>query len=67
MAAVMQIASRPMHHDYEAVSGNRRFGLVWQDQELTWAKAIDRIVTEGISPERAVDEAIAGVMQILSE
>jgi ABC-type glycerol-3-phosphate transport system substrate-binding protein len=32
-----------------------------------WAKAIHRIVTEDISPEQAVDEAIARVKQILSE
>jgi hypothetical protein len=29
--------------------------------------AIRRIVTEGISPEQAVDEAIARIKQILSE
>ena len=35
--------------------------------ERVWAKAIHRIVTEGISPEQAVDEAIARIKQILSE
>jgi multiple sugar transport system substrate-binding protein len=65
MAAVMQVTSRPMHHDYATVSGDWRYDLVWQ--ELVWAKAIHRIVTEGISPEQAVDEAIARIKQILSE
>ena len=67
MAAVMQIASRPTQYEYVRVTGNWRYDLVWQEQELTWAKAIHRIVTEGISPEQAVDEAIARIKQILSE
>jgi multiple sugar transport system substrate-binding protein len=37
------------------------------NQEHVWAKAIHRIVTEGISPEQAVDEAIARIKQILAE
>jgi hypothetical protein len=32
-----------------------------------WSKAIHRIVAGGISPEQAVDEAIARIKQILSE
>ena len=47
------------------VSGNWRYDLVWQ--ELTWAKAVHRVAAEGISPEQAVDEAIARIKQILSE
>jgi hypothetical protein len=31
------------------------------------SKAIHRVVAEGISPEQAVDEAIARIKQILSE
>ena len=65
MAAAMQIASRPTHYDYAAVTGDWRYDRV--GQELTWAKAIHRIVTEGISPEQAVDEAIARIKQILAE
>ena len=34
--------------------------------ESVWAKAIHRVVAEGISPEQAVDEAIARIKQILS-
>jgi len=63
MAAVMQVASRPMHHDYATVSGDWRYDR----QENVWPKAINRIVTEGITPEQAVDEAIARIKQILSE
>ena len=65
MASVMQVASRPMQYDYATVSGDRRYDLIWQ--ERVWEKAIHRIVTEGISPEQAVDEAIARIKQILSE
>ena len=65
MAAVMQVASRPLAHNYAAVSGNWRHDLVKQEQ--IWAKAINRVVTEDISPEQAVDEAIARIKQILSE
>jgi multiple sugar transport system substrate-binding protein len=65
MAAAMQIASRPMHHDYTTVAGDWRYDLVWE--ELTWAKAIHRVTAEGISPEQAVDEAIARIKQILKQ
>ena len=34
--------------------------------ENVWGKAVHRVVTEGISPEQAVDEAIARIKQILS-
>jgi multiple sugar transport system substrate-binding protein len=65
MAAAMQASSRPMQHDYATASGNWRHDRVWQ--ERVWPKAIHRIVTEGISPEQAVDEAITRVEEILSE
>jgi multiple sugar transport system substrate-binding protein len=63
-AAVMQVSSRPLAHNYATAAGNWRHALV--DQEA-WAKAIHRIVTEGISPEQAVDEAIARIKEILAE
>jgi multiple sugar transport system substrate-binding protein len=65
MAAAMQASSRPMQHDYATASGNWRHDRVWQ--ERVWPNAIHRVVTEGISPEQAVDEAIARIKQILSE
>jgi multiple sugar transport system substrate-binding protein len=65
MVAAMQIASRPMQYDYATVSGDRRYRLVYQ--ELVWAKAVHRVAAEGVSPEQAVDEAIARIKQILSE
>jgi multiple sugar transport system substrate-binding protein len=65
MAGVMQVSSRPMQCDYAQVSGDWRYGRIWQ--EYTWAQAIHRVAADDISPEQAVDEAIARVKQILSE
>jgi multiple sugar transport system substrate-binding protein len=65
MAAVMQAASRGAAYGDTAVSGDLRHKRVWQ--ENIWPKAVHRVVADGISPEQAVDEAIARVKQILSE
>jgi multiple sugar transport system substrate-binding protein len=65
MAAAMQVASRPMQYDYVTVTGDWRHDRVWE--ERVWPTAIHRIVTEGITPEQAVDEAIARIKEILSE
>ena len=54
-----------MQYDYVTVTGDWRYDLVWQ--ELVWAKAIHRVAADGISPEQAVDEAIARIKQILAE
>jgi hypothetical protein len=56
----------PTQDDYIIVSGDWRYGLVWQ-HELTWAKAIHRVAAQGISPEQAVNDAIARIKAILSE
>ena len=64
MAAAMQVRSQP--RELRLLCGLRlaaRRG--WQ--ESLWGKAVHRVVTEGISPEQAVDEAIARIKQILSE
>jgi multiple sugar transport system substrate-binding protein len=65
IVAVMQVASRPLAHNYAVASGNWRHDLV--EQEKIWPKAIHRVAADGISPEQAVDEAIARVKEILSE
>jgi multiple sugar transport system substrate-binding protein len=65
MAAVMQAEARPVAHDYTAASGDLGHDQIYN--ERVWAKAIHRIVTEGITPEQAVDDAIARIKQILSE
>jgi multiple sugar transport system substrate-binding protein len=65
MAGAMQLSSRPLDYDYGALSGNWRHGLV--NSEGVWAKAVHRVVAKDISPEQAVDDAIARVKHILSE
>ena len=35
--------------------------------ERVWAKAVHRVAAEGITPEQAVDEAIARIKEILAE
>jgi multiple sugar transport system substrate-binding protein len=65
MAAVVQAKTRPMAHDYPAATGDWRHERV--EQERVWGRAVHRAATEGISPEQAVDEAIARIKQILSE
>jgi multiple sugar transport system substrate-binding protein len=65
MAAVMQVASRPMQYDYATVSGDWRYDQIVQED--VWAKAVHRVVTEDLTPEQAVDEAIARIKEILSE
>jgi multiple sugar transport system substrate-binding protein len=65
MAAVMQAESHPLAYNYTAASGDLGHDQI--TNEGVWAKAIHRIVTEGISPKQAVDEAIVRIKQILSE
>ena len=65
MAAAMQFLTRPRTIPYAVTSGNWRYVLV--EREAVWSKAVHRVVAEGISPEQAVDEAIARIKQILSE
>jgi multiple sugar transport system substrate-binding protein len=64
MAGVMQIASRPTYN-YAQTSGNWRLDRVWQ--EHIWGNGIHRVAADGITPEQAVDEAIARIKQILAE
>jgi multiple sugar transport system substrate-binding protein len=55
-----------MQYDYIlATGGDWRYEQVWN--EYVWPKAVHRVVTEGISPEQAVDEAIARIKEILAE
>jgi multiple sugar transport system substrate-binding protein len=65
MAAVMQVASRPLAHNYAVASGDWRHDLV--EQEKVWPKAIHRVAAEGVSPDQAVDEAIIRIKEILAE
>ena len=65
MRAAMQTLTHP-HLTNLGVQDNE-----WQSSraynENVWGKAVHRVVTEGISPEQAIDEAIARIKEILSE
>ena len=66
MASEMRASSRPLTHDFAQSSDDWRHDLAaWQ--EFVWAKAVHRVAAEGVSPEQAVDEAIARIKQILAE
>jgi multiple sugar transport system substrate-binding protein len=65
MRGAIQILSRP-HQMATGVRDNEwRSGGVWQ--ENVWGNAVHRVVTDGITPEQAVDDAIARIKEILAE
>ena len=65
MRAAIQILTRPHLMNMDVRDHEWRSGPIWD--ENVWGKAVHRVVAEGISPEQAVDEAIARIKQILSE
>jgi multiple sugar transport system substrate-binding protein len=66
MAAAMQFLTHPRDQYYAVAAYDWRYLLpMWR--EWVWAKAVHRVVAEGISPEQAVDEAIARTKEILSK
>jgi multiple sugar transport system substrate-binding protein len=65
LRAAVQILTRP-HLIYMDLRDNEwRSSRIWR--ENVWAGAVHRVAADGISPEQAVDEAIARIKQILSE
>jgi multiple sugar transport system substrate-binding protein len=65
MVSAIQFLTHPHDYKYWVASGDPRHLLV--RRENVWGKAIHRVAAEGISPEQAVDEAIARIKQILAE
>jgi multiple sugar transport system substrate-binding protein len=65
MRAAIQILTRPHLMNMDVRDHEWRSGPIWD--ELVWAKAVHRVVADGLSPEQAVDEAIARIKQILNE
>ena len=65
MASAIQFLTRPRTYSYWVASGDPRHLVV--NGELVWAKAVHRVVADGISAEQAVDEAIARINEIVSE
>jgi multiple sugar transport system substrate-binding protein len=65
MRAAIQILTQPHLLDMDVRDNEWRSGPIWQ--ENVWGQAVHRVVADGVSPEQAVDEAIARIKQILSE
>jgi multiple sugar transport system substrate-binding protein len=65
MVAAIQATSRPVSYNYAAVSGNPGHDVA--AQEAVWLKGVQRILTDGITPEQAVAEASARIKDILGE
>jgi multiple sugar transport system substrate-binding protein len=65
----MRAAMQTLTHSHLTNVGVRdnewRSSRVYQDN--VWGNAVHRVAAEGISPEQAVDEAIARIKQILAE
>jgi multiple sugar transport system substrate-binding protein len=64
MRAAIQILTQPQLLTEDIRDHERRSGLI--AEQLVWSKAVHRAVADGITPEQAVDEAIARIKQILS-
>ena len=65
MRAAIQILTRPHLMNMDVRDNEWRSVAVWG--ENVWGKAVHRVAADGISPEQAVDEAIARIKEILSE
>jgi multiple sugar transport system substrate-binding protein len=66
MRAAVQALTRAHHYNALGVRDNEvRSGPIFEEE--IWGNAVHRVAAEGISPEQAVDEAIARIKQIMSE
>jgi multiple sugar transport system substrate-binding protein len=65
MRAAIQIMTEPHLMDMDVRDQELQSGPIWA--ENVWGRAVHRVVTEGVTPEQAVDEAIVWIKQILGE
>jgi multiple sugar transport system substrate-binding protein len=65
MRAAIQILTQPHQLERGVRDKEWQSGRIWD--ENVWGNAVHRVVADGVSPEQAVDEAIARIKQILSE
>ena len=66
LRAAIQILTQPhLLYIMDVRDHEWRSAQIWQ--ENVWGNAVHRVAAEGISPEQAVDEAIARIKQILAE
>ena len=66
MRSAVQILTRP-HYDSTRGVRDREWRSPRIFEENVWGRAVHRVAAEGVSPEQAVDEAIARIKQILRE
>jgi multiple sugar transport system substrate-binding protein len=68
MRSAMQVLTRPSIPPLMwGVPANKLPAFAVMDREEVWPKAVHRVVADGLTPEQAVDEAIARIKQIMSE
>jgi multiple sugar transport system substrate-binding protein len=65
MRAAIQLLTRPHLNVYEIRDHEWRADQIWQKE--VWGNAVHRVVADGVTPEQAVDEAVARIKQILAE
>jgi multiple sugar transport system substrate-binding protein len=65
MRAAIQMLTRTHLLDMNVRDHEWQAGPIWD--ENVWGNAVHRVAVEGISPEQAVNEAIARIKQILAE
>jgi multiple sugar transport system substrate-binding protein len=65
MRSAMQVLSLPHYEPFLVSNRDWRLTRIFQDH--VWEKTVHRVAAEGISPDQAVDEAIARIKQILAE
>jgi multiple sugar transport system substrate-binding protein len=71
MRSAIPLLTQPRSYDYVAASGHWQHSksLPWSEEGGgdPWPEAVHRVAVEGISPEQAVDEAIARIKRMLAE
>jgi hypothetical protein len=70
MRSAMQLLSQPRSYNYAAASGDWRHNrsLPWSDEGGDpWPEAVHRVASGKLTPEQAVDEAIARIKEILAD
>jgi multiple sugar transport system substrate-binding protein len=65
MRSAIQVLTLPRYDAFLVANRDWRLTRVFQDQ--VWEKAVHAVAADGVSPEQAVDDAIARIKQILSE
>jgi multiple sugar transport system substrate-binding protein len=65
MRAAIQVMTQPHFMNTEVRDNERRSGPIWG--ENVWGNAVHSVIADGISPEQAVDGAIARIKEILAE